>query len=309
MVGVQQVIVLFLLIVVGAFVKKKKIVTDHINAEVSNLVINICLPAFILSSMAFDFSLEVLINSGMLVLLSFTIYGVSIILARFLNRALKMKGARRDVYEYIAVFSNCGFMGYPVLGAVFGQEAVFYAAIYNLAFNILIWSYGVFLMQRSNSTGSESRSLTQSLKSAVNPAMIAVFIGFTMFVTGLRLPGPLYNTVKMIGATTTPLSMMFIGFILAEVHPKELFNDWKDFVLSVHRLIILPILVFIVLKMFGVSGVTLYIPVVIAAMPASANSAVIASRYHSDFRLASKLVFITTLFSILTIPVIIGLVQ
>lgn len=309
MVGMQQVLVLFLLIVAGIVIKKRGIVTDHINAEVSSLVINVCLPAFILSSMAFDFSVEVLINSGMLVLLSFSIYGMSIAIAKVLNKSLNMRGAARDVYEYVAVFPNCGFMGYPVLHAAFGQEAVFYAAIYNLSFSVLVWSYGVFIMQRSHREDAVKRSIFSILKSSVNPAMVAVFLGFTLFLTGLKLPVPIYQTVKMIGSATTPLSMMFIGFILAEVHPKELFSDWKDFLLSLHRLVVLPLLVYFVLSAMGVSGITLIIPVVITAMPAAANSAIIASRYKSDFKLASKLIFITTLFSIVTIPIMIGLVQ
>ena len=305
----QQVLVLFLLIIAGVIIKKRGIVTDHINAEVSSLVINVCLPAFILSSMAFDFSVEVLINSGMLVLISFSIYGLSIAIAKMLNKGFRLSGAARDVYEYVAVFPNCGFMGYPVLHAAFGQEAVFYAAIYNLSFSVLVWSYGVFIMQRSHRENLEKRSIFSMLKSSVNPAMIAVFLGFLMFLTGVKLPGPLYQTVKMIGSATTPLSMMFIGFILAEVHPKELFSDKRDFILTAHRLIVLPILVYFILTTLGVEGITLMIPVVITGMPAAANTAIIASRYKSDFKLASKLIFITTLFSILTIPLVIGLVQ
>tara|TARA_Y100001933_G_C18960257_1_gene547821 strand:+ start:355 stop:1284 length:930 start_codon:yes stop_codon:yes gene_type:complete len=309
MVGMEQVLVLFLLIVAGIIIKKKGIVTEHINKEVSSLVINVCLPAFILSSMAFDFSVEVLINSGMLVFLSFTIYGVSIVMAKLLNKALKKQGAARDVYEYIAVFSNCGFMGYPVLHAAFGEEAVFYAAIYNLSFSVLVWSYGVFIMQRSHREDAVKRSVISIIKSSINPAMIAVFIGFALFLTGVKLPGPIFKTVKMIGSATTPLSMMFIGFILAEVHPKELLSDWKDYVLTAHRLVIIPLLVYFGLTAIGVDGITLVIPVVVAAMPAAANSAIIASKYKSDFKLASKLIFITTLLSIVSIPLMIGLVQ
>jgi len=309
MVGTQQVLVLFLLIIAGIGIKKLKIVTDHINDEISRLVINVCLPAFILSSMDFDFSLDVLINSGMLVVLSFSIYGMSILIAKGLTKAVSVKGAARDVYEYVAVFPNCGFMGYPVLHAAFGEEAVFYAAIYNLSFSVLVWSYGVFIMSRSHRDTAEKRSVFSIIKSSVNPAMVAVFIGFMMFLTGIKLPGPIHQTVKMIGSTTTPLSMMFIGFILAEVHPKELLNDWRDFALTVHRLVILPLLVFVILRVIGITGITLIIPVVITAMPAAANSAIIASRYKSDFKLASKLIFITTLFSIITIPIVIGLVK
>ncbi len=309
MIGMQQVLVLFLLIISGIIIKKKNIVTDHINDEISRLVINICLPAFIISSMDFGFSVDVLINSGLLVLLSFSIYGMSIVISKIFTKVLKIQGAARDVYEYVAVFSNCGFMGYPVLHAAFGEEAVFYAAIYNLSFSVLVWSYGVFIMNRSHQNTIEKKSVWTMLKSSVNPAMVAVFIGFIMFLTGIKLPGPIYQTVKMIGSTTTPLSMMFIGFILAEVHPKELFSDWRDFVLTVHRLVVLPLLVFVILNALGIEGITLIIPVVITAMPAAANSAIIASRYKSDFKLASKLIFITTLFSILSIPIVIGLVQ
>jgi len=309
MIGTQQVLVLFLLIIAGVIIKKKGIVTDHINAEVSSLVVNVCLPAFILSSMAFDFSLEVLTNSGLLVVISFSIYGVSIALSKVLNKGLGLKGAARDVYEYVAVFPNCGFMGYPVLHAAFGQEAVFYAAIYNLSFSVLVWSYGVFIMQRSHRENAEQRSIFSIIKSSVNPAMIAVLLGFLMFLTGIKLPGPIHQTVKMIGSATTPLSMMFIGFILAEVHPRELFSDKRDFLLTFHRLVILPALVYFTLTTIGISGITLVIPVVITAMPAAANSAILASRYQSDFKLASKLIFITTLFSILTIPFVIGLVS
>ena len=111
MLGVQQVIVLFLLIVAGLFVKKKGIVTDHINAEVSNLVINICLPSFIIASMAFDFSVEVLVNSGMLVVLSFIIYGVSIILSRILTRVLKIQGAQRMFTNILQCFQIADLWG------------------------------------------------------------------------------------------------------------------------------------------------------------------------------------------------------
>lgn len=310
--GMEQVLVLFLLILAGIAVKKAKIVTDHIHDEISSLVIHICLPAFILSAMEFDFSPQVIMNSGVLVLLSFAVYILSIFLGSLLVKVLGKTGTQKDIYQYISVFSNSSFMGYPIVGMAFGKEAVFYAAIYNLSFSVLVWSYGVYVMNRSHNQGKEiskKEAFISGLKGSVNPSMVAVFMGFSLFLLGIKLPRPLFHAIEMIGKSTTPLSMMFIGFILADVHPRELFEDKKDFVLAFHRLIFLPLLIYGVLKGFGASGIVLVIPVMITAMPAAANSAIIASKYKSDFRLASKLIFVTTFLSILTIPLVIALVQ
>ena len=299
---VEQVLVLFMLIVVGYGIKKLGIVSEAINKEIGNLVINIALPAFLIVSMNMKFSMEMMWNSGIFVIISFGVYAFFAVAAKFISRLLRVEGKSQDVFEYVLLFSNVGYMGYPVIHVVYCETGVLYTAIYNLSFSLLVWSYGVYLMNR-HSDHKEKR------KGFLNPGLVAVLIGFVMFAFSIEMPRPVFQTLKMIGDTTTPLSMMFIGFILAESKLSELLTDWKIYALSGIRLLILPMMVFAGLSMLGLKDMMLTIPVIIAAMPAAANTAIIAAKYHSDFKLASQVIFVSTLISVLTIPMVIAFVK
>ncbi len=296
----QQVIILFLLIIVGYVIRKLNIVSDAINKEIGNLVINVALPAYLIVSMNQPFSMEMLKTSGIFVAMSFAVYAGFSISAKFFSKLIRVKGKERDIFEYTLLFSNVGYMGYPVVQVVFGTQGVFYTAVYNLSFSVLVWSYGVYLMNR-NSDHKEKR------KGFLNPGLVAVLTGFTLFAFSIELPTPISATLKMIGDTTTPLSMMFIGFILAQTEMRTIMREWKVFVISFIRLIIQPVSVWVVLRLFGVEGMLLNIPVLIASMPAAANTAIIASKYGSDYQLAAKLIYISTLFSVITIPIVVGI--
>lgn len=296
----QQVMVLFLLIVVGYVIRKMNIVSDAINKEIGGLVINIALPAFLIVSMNMSFSVEMMKTSGVFVVLSFGVYAGFALSAKFFSKLIGVKGKARDVFEYVLLFSNVGYMGYPVVKVVFGDEGVFYTAVYNLSFSVLVWSYGVYLMNR-NSDHSEKR------KGFLNPGLVAVLIGFGLFAFSIELPKPIFETLKLIGDTTTPLSMMFIGFILAQTEMRAILKDWQVFALSGIRLIIQPLSVWVVLKLLGFEGLLLNIPVLIASMPAAANTAIIASKYGSDYQLAAKVIYISTLLSVMTIPLVVRL--
>jgi len=303
-----QVIVLFLLIVVGVFARKTNIVTEKMNNEIGSLIMKITLPAFIITSMSYEFSYETLMESMNLIVISFAVYAVAIAISFLMVKIMKTDIKKADVYQYVITFSNTGYMGYPVVAIVFGELGVFYAAIYNLSFNILIWTYGVYLMRRHHEDVAKP-SPAQRLKEVANPGLVAVIIGFGLFLTSTRLPEPIFKAMELIGGTTTPLSMMFIGFLLSELKFKELFNSIQDFIVIAVRLLLMPILVYIVLKSIGLTGMTLGIPVLITAMPAAANSAVFSSLYHNNSVLASKLIFISTLFSVMTIPLFIVLLN
>ena len=297
----NQVLILFLLIVIGFVVKRLKIVSDNINKEISSLVVNITLPAFLITSMNQSFTPEILRNSMVLLLISAAVYIFAIIFSKFYVKLNKYSGSEKDIYEYIIVFANVGYMGYPVVSVALGEIGVFYAAIYNLSFNFLVWTYGVHIITR----GSSEKNVKTSL---LNPSLVGLIIGFTLFLFSLELPTAIYRTLEMVGSTTTPLSMMFIGFVLADVNMKELYTDRGPFAISFVRLLLLPLLVLVVLKAIGLEGYMVSIPVILTAMPAAANTSIIASKYNGNVRLASKAAFLSTLLSILTIPVILNLI-
>ncbi len=303
----SQVMVLFLLIITGVVAKRLGVVTDKINRELGRLIMNITLPAFIIVSMNYEFSYETLLESMNLLIISFGVYAFAIAISKVVVGVLKLKSPKNDIYEYVMTFSNVGYMGYPVVAIVFGKIGVFYAAIYNLSFNLLIWTYGIHLMRRSKK--DVEMSIRDRLKNIFNPGLIAVIIGFIMFLTSIRLPETIFRTFDMIGSTTTPLSMMFIGFLLAELDFKDLFNDIRDYMVISIRLILLPAIVGIFLWKIGMTGYVLGIPVLITAMPAAANTAVFAELYDNDAVLASKLIFISTLLSVITIPIFMIVLQ
>lgn len=310
MIGIEPVSMLFLLIVLGYIIKKKKLVTDSMVGDISSLLVNVALPAFIVTSMNFDFSMDVLINSGRLIMISFVVYFCAIVFSKIYSKVIRVEHSTKDIHEMVCIFANVGFMGYPVVGAVYGQLGVFYAAMYNLGYNLLMWSYGAHLINRNDKKNTPSKSVTigQKIIKFFNPSLIAVIVGFGLFLTERRLPSVLSQTLEMIGTMVTPLSMLCIGFILSRVEVKEIFTDYKAFLTVGVRLLLMPSVLYISLNALGLKGLMMAIPVVITGMPAAVNTAIIAVRYKSDYKLASKLIFISTLLSILSIPLLIQLV-
>ncbi len=295
----SQIFVLFALIIVGYISKKLKLIPDQLQSGIAPFIMNITLPAFILSSMNFEFSVETLQSSGWLIVISFAMYGIAFIASKLYSKVVPNGPRQRAVIEYAIMFSNSGYMGYPVVAQLFGERGVFYAAIYNLSFNVLVWTYGVDLL-----TGSKNVDMTvkQRLLALINPGLIAVVLGFTMFLFNLSFPAAIYSILNSIGGMTTPLSMMFIGFILTEIKPSAIFKNVQLLTVSAIRLIALPALTYLILALLGFTGLMLSIPVVIVGMPVAVNVAIFASRYQADYRLGSLLIFTSTLLSVITVP-------
>jgi len=303
----NKIISLFLLIMIGYMAKKARFVSSDIKGHISNLVLNITLPLYIFTAMQFEFSTDVLKETGTLVLVSFLFYAGVTLLSYLYAKLFKLKDTKKDVFQYVIIFSNVGYMGYPIMFELAGEKGMFYAAIYNLSFNVLTWTLGVYIMSRHKNS-MEKQTLGEKLVHVLNPSLFAVILGFTCFVLSIRIPELFMTTFKSIGQTTTPLSMMFIGIILAEIKAKDIVSDISVFIVAGIRLLVIPMLVFLILKAVGLDGLLLTIPVVLSAMPAAANTAVVASRYENDYQLASKLIFVTTLLSIGTIPIILKII-
>ena len=296
-----QVLVLFLLIVVGFSSRRLNIVSKQMDTDFGNLITKVTLPAFVLSSMDYDFSYDALLESMNLLKVSACIYAVVILASFIIVKWMPISRDKVDIYQFAISFTNVGFMGYPVISLVYGSQGVFYAAIYNLSYNILIWTYGIYLLKRHQEDARVS-TIGEKVKDIFNPGLVAIILGFILFLTPLSFPEPIQRTLSLIGSTTTPLSMMFIGLLLAEIHLKELINSLQDYFIIAIRLLIIPFVVLIVLSRMGFEGYMLGIPVLISAMPIAANSAVFASIYGGNSKLASKLVFLSTLISVITIP-------
>jgi predicted permease len=245
-----------------------------------------------------SFSVELLLNSMTALGISFLIYFLLIALSFPFAKALAAPVQQEGVFRFAFVFSNVGFMGYPVIEAVFGQKALFYTAIYNLPFNLLAFTFGIILLVKGNSTST----IRLELKHFLSPVVISILLGFALFLLKLPLPAPVGNTIKLLGSVTTPMSMVVIGALLAKSNPRYIFTKWRIYVLSMARLVAIPLLIFYTLRLFTTNIYFTAIPAMIAGMPVAANTALLAEEYKMDANLASEMVFISTLLAVATIP-------
>lgn len=292
---ITQIVVLFLIIIVGFFAKKKKIITGEVNKGLTELLLNITLPFLIITSFNFDFSLDMLYKSGVILVYTICLFIIVYIIGRVAYR--KYPHEIKSVLIFTAMFSNCGYMGFPIIDSVYGKEGVFYAAIFNMVFNIAIWTVGITLF-----TGK--KDFTTIKKAFLNPGTVAVYIGLLIFVFSVKLPGPIYKTFEMVGGMTSPLSMIVIGAMLGDMNIKEVFFSLPAYYSTFIRLIFVPIIIYFILKLLGTSDMLLGVLTLVFAMPTAVNSAIISEKYGGNSALASKCVFISTLLSAVTLPII-----
>lgn len=292
-----QVLVLFLLILVGYIARKRDLLDEHCTSKLSSLVMKIFLPCTIISSMQIDYSSDMISKIINLLIISVIMYSVSFLISYLLKFIFKSDD-NLGIYQYVIMFSNVGFMGYPVVEAVLGSEAIFYTAIFNLPFNLLTITLGSYLLSKGKNDYSFS------LKSLINPVIIAIFIGLLLFISSIKLPIFLNQPIGMLGDITTPLSMLVIGSMLCASSASDCFSNKKLHLVTLIRLILLPLLIYSIFNGKVEDSMLLAIPIVISSMPAAANTAIMANEYKSNTVLASQAVFFTTLFSIITIPLI-----
>jgi predicted permease len=295
----NQIIVLFAVMLIGYYAGHKGIITPGLRKGLSELLLRVTLPLMIVASFNFNFSMDMLLNGGRIFIYSFLIQIMLILLSRLLY--YKYPHEKKAVLRFITSFSNCGFMGYPIIKSIFNSEGVFYTSIYNIAFNVLIWTAGVMFFTDSKDRGSIKKIL-------LNPCILAVFIGILIFVLRIPVPKTVWSILDLTGDITTPLSMMVIGAMLSEMRLKDIISGFELYYVSFIRLIAAPLLVYMAFKLLHLNSMVSEICFIITAMPGAVNTAIISDKYGGDSALASKCVFATTVFSAITIPIMLLLI-
>ena len=290
---------LFSLLSLGFFLTRKGLFTEGFYKALGTLLLRWSLPALILVSMQRDFSAENLTGSLVLLGISWAIYGVTILVALLWGYWWKGDGELRGIYQFSLIFSNVGFMGFPIMEALWGRDILFWVAVYNIPFHLLVFSLGVYLVSR----GKESRKFHP--REFLNPGIISTCIGFTAFLFSYKLPAPVFHTLSMLGGLTTPLSMILIGSLLARSSVRKTLGTPVLWGLASLRLLILPLGVLAVLRLFPLPVEVLKVAVMVTAMPAAANLTLLAAEYSSRPEAAGQTVFVSTLGSLLTLPMVV----
>lgn len=293
--------ILFLLMFFGYILGKIKVISSAGIEAFSRFIVKVALPAVIISGMLIPLTSEKLHKAVFILLLSVSTYGVAFLVAVSSSRLLVKDASERGVYSFALVFSNSAFMGYPVLEALFGKEAIFYGVVYNITFNILLYTLGIKFLDNGKNKNNKFY-----LKLVTNPGIIACAIGLILSAMQLQLPKFLSGAVSSVGSLCTPLSMITIGAMLSTLPIKKMLSDIKVYQFSFIRLAVLPVLTLILLKyIFQIQDSWLVaIPVIIAGMPVASNTAMMAQEYNNHPEIASQTILVSTLFSCITIPLL-----
>jgi len=293
--------ILFLLMLFGYILGKIKIITSVGIEAFSKFIVKVALPAIIISGMIIPLTSDKLYKAIHILILSVGTYILAYIVAIASAKLLVKNKSERGIYSFAIVFSNAGFMGYPVLEALFGSEAIFYAAVYNITFNILLYTLGIKLLD----TGENGKEKFH-LKRLINPGIIASIIGLVLFTTQLPLPQFVVGAIRSVGSLCTPLSMITIGAMLSALPLKKMLTRQKVYEFSFIRLAVLPVLTLVLLKyIFKIEDTWLIsVPVIVAGMPVATNAAMMAQEYGNNPEIASQTILVSTLFSCITIPLL-----
>ncbi|MCL2096810.1 MAG: AEC family transporter, partial [Oscillospiraceae bacterium] len=298
----EKVISLFLILFAGIIAGKTNIIGRESAKRFSSLLLNVTQPLLIITSFQIDFDAAKLKNGLTVLALSAAIHIFTAAAAFLIYKPIKKS---RNVFEMSTVFCNCAFLGFPVLIIIFGEElGVFYGAFYTMFFNIFIWTYGVYLVSRKDKkdkTKSGKINLPAS-KIFLNAGVIASVTGIVFFVSGIRMTPVLFDSAKLVGDMTFPLSMLIVGSLISEIKLKELFGRVRNYYYVFIKLIFLPVFIAYVCVLLRLPPLLIYMGTVMTSMPGAANAAVFAEKYGADSKTASVIVGLSTLASVITIP-------
>lgn len=300
MVVFQTMLKLFLLLILGFVLFKCHIFDEYTNKKISALIVNVASPMLIISSIA---GVEgsnksivfLMISAGILMYIGF------IILGKIINRIFPFPKKDWPVYECMVVFANTGFMGYPVLLDVFGQEAVFYASLIHMAFNFFVYTYAIMCL-----TKGDDSEFKLNFKQLLTPGIILIFVGIFIYLFDIQLSSVLMDTINSVGSLTAPLSMMMIGSSLAVYPIKDSFTDWRSYVFAFVRLMIVPFVTMIMCRLLHIDAYYANITIITNAMPVGSMVLMLATQYNANVKIVTRNIVVSTLLSVITIPIVVA---
>ena len=300
MVVFQTMLKLFLFLNFGFVLFKCHIFDEYTNKKISALIVNVASPMLIISSIA---GVEgsnksivfLMIGAGILMYIGF------IILGKIINRIFPFPKKDWPVYECMVVFANTGFMGYPVLLDVFGQEAVFYASLIHMAFNFFVYTYAIMCL-----TKGDDSEFKLNFKQLLTPGIILIFVGIFIYLFDIQLPSVLMDTINSVGSLTAPLSMMMIGSSLAVYPIKDSFTDWRSYVFAFVRLMIVPFVTMIMCRLLHIDAYYANITIITNAMPVGSMVLMLATQYNANVKIVTRNIVVSTLLSVITIPIVVA---
>lgn len=286
-------LMMFLLVAIGFLIRKIGIVNAEGRKNMIDLCIYLTLPFNVLHSFLREWDWNLFVSCGIILLLSAGYNAISVLFSAVLYKKADKK--RQKPLKYGTIVSNSGFLGNPVVEGIYGTDGLLYAALFMLPVRIVMWSIGVSVFMKDGKDHLLKKILT-------HPCIVAIYGGVIIMISGIQFPTFVENTITGISNCNTPLSMMLVGMMLAEVHPKGLIDKTMVFY-TFMRLALIPAVVFAITTFLPIDSMLRGITVIMAGMPAPITTALLSAKYGGDEEYATGLIFLSTLLSLITLPV------
>lgn len=296
----KQEIIMLLLIIVGILCFKIGIITPNGRKDISSLVLSVVNPIVILLAYQKEFEIRLLRGLVASLMLSILSFGVAILISTLLIG--RKDGHETDIERFSAIYSNCGFMGIPLVNALFGTEGVFYLTAFLTVFNLLIWTHGIIQI-------SGVRSLNSLKKALLSPSIISIAIGMIFFLARISLPNIVYQSLDYVAMMNTPLAMLVAGATIAETNVLNAFKNIRIYWITLIKLAIVPMVLLVIFKFIFVDDIVKLTVVTAMSAPTATMCTLFCLRYDKNSKYASEIFAVTTLISTATLPLVIWLAE
>lgn len=287
---------LFAMMLIGAWLKKRGVIDNNGKKCLTDLCVNIVIPCNIFKSCLIEFNMGIFKSCAMLLLSAVISQVICLTLNKFVFN--RYDPQQKKVLQYCTIVPMSGFLGNPIAEGIYDQLGVLYTSIFLIPMRVVMWSVGTTYFVADAEI--DKKKVLKNV--ATHPCLMAIYLGLFFMITQIQLPRVITETVRYIGSCNSALTMFIVGTILADVKLSTIFNkDTAAF--SVFRLAILPAVALGVGRVLGLDNVSLGVSVLMTGMPAGATAAIFAARYESDAPFATKCVVMTTLVSMITLPI------
>jgi malate permease and related proteins len=299
----QSVLSIMLMISIGYILSKKGWFNEEASKLFSKVVVNISLPALMISNFMTTFTKESLSHAGIGILIPFAAIILSYIISVAISNILKIRPERKGTFQCMMFLSNTIFIGLPVNLALFGDSSVPYVLYFYLANSTMFWTLGVYVIRKDGGETSERIFSIETLKKIFTPPLMGFLAAIVLILLGIKLPRFILDSCKYIGNLTTPLSMFFIGIVIYGINLKNIKFDRDMFWVFVGRFLIGPLTAYLFCVIFSAPKLMTNVFVIQASLPVMANTAIVTKQYNADYEYAAVMVALTTIASLLFIPI------
>lgn len=292
---ITEIAILMVYVFIGYVLRRIKLVSENGIGDISRIIVNVAMPLLVLNSMLIEYKEEYVNNILILALCAVLFMAFTSFISSRIVKYLRGEESQKKAMHYCMIFGNCAFLGYPICSALFGPIGMFYASIYVVIQNFYQWTLGVNIFKQEKISGA-------NLKNLINPGIVAITIGLTMFFLDIRPPAIVARVITGIGNISIPLALMMIGANLYGYKITEIATDKSIQAISIFKTLVFPLVLMGVIFFLPIDNMIKSILTIQASAPIQASAAVFVKNFRGDSVIPSKGVFLSTILCLATVP-------